>query len=590
LKQAVKSKIDEFLAELNKPAKAAPQDEALRLAQLRAALPPSQGGLGLPANNTPEQRAKAMSWNTPGFHATNANIKKFDPNLYGASDYGSIGQGVYIDPSKSAGYANLVASIVGKDKPANVMPLLVREGNVFNADQLPLITNAKTSKEVSKNLKKLGYDSVMSEVNGQPNEMVVFDPDRVRSRFAAFDPFRRDAATAALFGVAAPDLLAQEQEKAAGGEVHMAEGGDTMLAELMERYNTPRNKSRYSAGIFDNNAPGEVRSVTPTVKERIASGLQAAMEAAGSDRYKARQRAQTIVGGPNSRLPGGFGVADIGAMVNPVVAAGMMPLYGEEAIRNLANVPNALKRGDYVGAGVDTAFGLMDLIPAVGQGKKVVKDVAKGIKNAVTSNAGYDLAQKILNATGASPRQIMAYQGSPHLYAATPNNPLGELDPTKIGSGEGAQAYGMGHYLAENRNVGEGYRNSISSQHGQDVTVGGIPVDEYYMKVYGNADQLPLEEARQQYDKAALIEMLSFNRSPNDILSYAEDMGYAPSVIDWFKTDVIPQTKMPGYLYTHDLSDEAIARMLDWDKPLSQQSQHVKDALEKSDYAFRDMA
>jgi hypothetical protein len=411
LKQAVRGKIDEFLSELNKPAKAAvkaaPQDEALRLAQLRAALPPAQGGLGLPANNTPMQRAKAMSWNTPGFHATNADIKKFDPNLYGASDYGSIGQGVYIDPSKSAGYANLVASIVGKDRPANVMPLLVREGNVFNADQLPLITNAKTSKEVSKNLKKLGYDSVMSEVNGQPNEMVVFDPDRVRSRFAAFDPFRRDAATAAAFGVAAPDLLAQEQEKAAGGEVHMDKGGDPMLADLIERYNTPRNKSRYSAGIFDSNDPGEVTSITPTVKERMASGLQSAMESAGSDRSKARQRAQTILGGPNSRLPGGFGVADIGAMVNPVVAAGMIPLYGEAALHDLASVPDALKRGDYVGAGVDTAFGLADLIPAVGQGKRVAKGVAKGIKNAVTSDAGYNLAQNVLNATGTAPMQIM---------------------------------------------------------------------------------------------------------------------------------------------------------------------------------------
>jgi hypothetical protein len=34
----------------------------------------------------------------------------------------------------------------------------------------------------------------------------------VRSRFAAFDPFRRTAATAAAFGVAAPDLLAAEQQ------------------------------------------------------------------------------------------------------------------------------------------------------------------------------------------------------------------------------------------------------------------------------------------------------------------------------------------------------------------------------------------
>ena len=68
--------VETFLKELNKPAKAAvkvtvaaPQDQALRLAQQRAALPPAQGGLGLPANNTPEQRAKAMNaldW----FHGT----------------------------------------------------------------------------------------------------------------------------------------------------------------------------------------------------------------------------------------------------------------------------------------------------------------------------------------------------------------------------------------------------------------------------------------------------------------------------------------------------------------------------------------
>jgi hypothetical protein len=39
----------------------------------------------------------------------------------------------------------------------------------------------------------------------------VQDPDLLRSRFAAFDPWRRTAATAAAMGVAAPDLLAQEQ-------------------------------------------------------------------------------------------------------------------------------------------------------------------------------------------------------------------------------------------------------------------------------------------------------------------------------------------------------------------------------------------
>jgi hypothetical protein len=49
---------------------------------------------------------------------------------------------------------------------------------------------------------------------------VTFDPDQIRSRFAAFDPFRKDAAIAAAMGVAAPDLLAEEN-KASGGSVNL---------------------------------------------------------------------------------------------------------------------------------------------------------------------------------------------------------------------------------------------------------------------------------------------------------------------------------------------------------------------------------
>jgi len=42
---------------------------------------------------------------------------------------------------------------------------------------------------------------------------VSINPDNFRSRFAAFDPFRRNAAIAAAMGVAAPDLLAKEKKK-----------------------------------------------------------------------------------------------------------------------------------------------------------------------------------------------------------------------------------------------------------------------------------------------------------------------------------------------------------------------------------------
>jgi hypothetical protein len=40
-------------------------------------------------------------------------------------------------------------------------------------------------------------------------------------------------------------------------------------------------------------------------------------------------------------------------------------------------------------------------------------------------------------------------------------------------------------------------------------------------------------------------------------------------------------TKAEGYLYKHDLPDEDIARYMDWDKPLSQQPESVRAALEK---------
>jgi len=41
----------------------------------------------------------------------------------------------------------------------------------------------------------------------------VFSPDQIRSRFAAFDPFRKDVATATAMGVALPDLLAAENNQ-----------------------------------------------------------------------------------------------------------------------------------------------------------------------------------------------------------------------------------------------------------------------------------------------------------------------------------------------------------------------------------------
>ena len=51
---------------------------AMRTAQKNAALPIEQGGLGLPPNNTPMDRARAMGYEIPVYHGTNADIAVFN--------------------------------------------------------------------------------------------------------------------------------------------------------------------------------------------------------------------------------------------------------------------------------------------------------------------------------------------------------------------------------------------------------------------------------------------------------------------------------------------------------------------------------
>lgn len=59
-------------------------------------------------------------------------------------------------------------------------------------------------------------------------------------------------------------------------------------------------------------------------------------------------------------------------------------------------------------------------------------------------------------------QELITYHGSPHRFEPTPANPLGEFEASKIGSGEGAQAYGHGVYLAENPKIAEEYRKQLA--------------------------------------------------------------------------------------------------------------------------------
>lgn len=210
---------------------AAPQEEALRLAQQRAALPVKKGGLGLPADNTPQQRAAAMGFNTDVYHATMNDFPKFD--------LGKAGEGTTITKAEKAVFSSNNPSVANEfvagpyynnngivdrfyPSRSNVMPLKIRSdsaslwdmyGRGYDADFVKqAIKDARKSKDdtvVFNKMRDPGFTTVgQGELSSIVGSLI---PDNIRSRFAAFDPFRRNAALAAALGVAAPDLLAEEK-------------------------------------------------------------------------------------------------------------------------------------------------------------------------------------------------------------------------------------------------------------------------------------------------------------------------------------------------------------------------------------------
>lgn len=262
-----------------KPSFTYPQEEAMRLAQQRAALPKEQFGLGLSPDNTAQQRADAM-FPFDVYHGTNADIQAMNTagkgktsgagafvndNPLAAETYVNASGGGNIIPmrmskeglldvnAKGRNWAdietNTLAPKAGK-KRYSLDEMELSRNDVTSTDELGTIANDLLGlKGVNiKNVKDLGPnshifrakeylqdkygitpDETWSNVTGsqfgeardymdklyksqKSTVTAVQDPDLLRSRFAAFDPWRRTAATAAAMGVAAPDLLAKERK------------------------------------------------------------------------------------------------------------------------------------------------------------------------------------------------------------------------------------------------------------------------------------------------------------------------------------------------------------------------------------------
>jgi predicted GNAT family acetyltransferase len=193
-----------------------------------------------------------------------------------------------------------------------------------------------------------------------------------------------------------------------------------------------------------------------------------------------------------------------------------------------------------------------------------VKDVARvGIELAGT---GY--TKGLLS--GAPPIGTFAqssWHGGPNKWAPEPDFPQGRPRLDKMGTGEGAQAYGWGFYSADKPGTAKKYQDALS----HNVVSGVVP--EKYGVDAPTANRLA--EKWLVYKHQANDDDIKWMRETMDP-SKPQD-AVALDVFDGKITRGIE-----GQLYHLDLPDEDVAKYLDWDAPLSEQSESVRAALEKT--------
>lgn len=184
-----------------------------------------------------------------------------------------------------------------------------------------------------------------------------------------------------------------------------------------------------------------------------------------------------------------------------------------------------------------------------------------------------------------------AWHGSPYDHDS--------FDMEYVGTGEGAQAYGHGLYFAGSREVAEWYKTKLSG--GSDISTLRATKDGKDLSGYDLLEEY-FKPGRQVKGYAGIDEVVSFspqqygdNYKPwNVVVKQVKDQrGNAPDRLDAAPRShaTQPDAKLvkevleadgwnvsKGRLYQVELAP-AQDEYLDWDKPLSEQSEKVKAAL-----------
>ena len=181
----------------------------------------------------------------------------------------------------------------------------------------------------------------------------------------------------------------------------------------------------------------------------------------------------------------------------------------------------------------------------------------------VSNRLAQGMADTGADLVDAGQRFVRDESGALRLYHGSPHD-FDEFSLSKIGTGEGAQAYGHGLYFAESEDVARGYRDALrfpridSPSTPRDAVID----DLNYHK--GDIDGV-----------RSIYEGMASSGNPDAAKMASEKLSLLDAVV----------SDNPGRMYEVEVNANP-DDFLDWDRPLSEQPQRVQDAAEMARRAY----
>ncbi len=184
---------------------------------------------------------------------------------------------------------------------------------------------------------------------------------------------------------------------------------------------------------------------------------------------------------------------------------------------------------------------------------------------------------------GTTAPGIRAFHGSPHSFE--------RFSADKIGTGEGAQAYGHGLYTAESEGVARGYRDALAGfklafpNKGAEELFAALPASHQTLiqsRLQNGAKPAEIKTMLESLADGAKRHADYFTETGRRSADYGADGGFSAADAAGKLAAMRPiKSVSAGHMYEVNINANP-EHFLDWDKPLSEQSKHVQEALAKT--------